>query len=274
MKLAYEANAWGGVVATPQSVTDLSNGFYVTPGDITVALTAIAEAGFNGVELFDGNLLTQEADLAQFQSTLVDVGLELTGVYSGGHFIYADAHEDEFARFARSIALAAKAGARHYIIGGGAVRTSGRRDEDYAVMADLLNRVAVRARAEGLIASYHPHLGSLAETADQIDSLFARSDIGLCADVAHLAAGGADPADVIRRYHDRLVYVHLKDADLANGGFLPLGAGDVDLESVVAAIASAGYTDWITVELDGYDGDLDAAAKESRSFLTAHGFSD
>jgi inosose dehydratase len=273
MKLAYEANAWGGVVGTPQSVTDLSNGFYLTPGDITVALTAIAEAGFDGVELFDGNLLTNDADLAQFQSTLVDVRLELTGVYSGGHFIYRDAHEDEFARFERSIGVAAKAGARHYIVGGGAVRASGRRD-DYAVMSDLLDRVAVRARAEGLIPSYHPHLGSLAETSDQIDSLFARSNIGLCADVAHLAAGGADPADVIRRYSDRLVYVHLKDADLVNGGFLPLGAGDVDLGSVLTAITSAGYDDWITVELDGYGGDLAAAAIESRDFLVAHGLSD
>jgi inosose dehydratase len=274
VKLAHEANAWGGVVGTPQSVTDLSNGFYLTPGDITVALTAIAEAGFTGVELFDGNLLTHDAGPAQFQSTLVDVGLELTGVYSGGHFIYRDAHEDEFARFERSIASAAKAGARHYIVGGGAVRASGRRDEDYAVMSELLDRVAARARAEGLIPSYHPHLGSLAETSAQIDSLFARSDIGLCADVAHLAAGGADPADVIRRYSDRLVYVHLKDADLVNGGFLPLGAGDVDLLSVVSAITSAGYDDWITVELDGYEGDLAAAATESRNFLVAHGLSD
>lgn len=33
MKLAYEANAWGGVIGTPSSVTDLTTGFYLTPGD-------------------------------------------------------------------------------------------------------------------------------------------------------------------------------------------------------------------------------------------------
>jgi len=274
VKLGFEANAWGGVVGTPGSVTDVLNGFYVTPGDITVALNAIGKAGFSGVEVFDGNLLSYETDIAQLRSTLLDVGLSLTGVYSGGHFIYRDAHEDEFARFERSIDLAARAGARHYILGGGSVRSTGRRDEDFDVMAELLDRVADRARSEGLIPSYHPHLGSLAQTSNQVDSLFARSSIGLCADVAHLAAAGADPADVIRRYADRLTYVHLKDADLSKGGFLPLGDGDVDLTAVIAAIVASGYDDWITVELDGYDGDLDAAASRSFAYLKEQGFRD
>jgi inosose dehydratase len=272
VQFAYEANAWGGVVGTPQSVTDLSNGFYLTPGDTGVALTAIAEAGFTGVELFDGNLLGYDADLALFHGALADAGLELTGVYSGGHFIYRDAHDDEFARFERSIALAARAGARHYIVGGGAIRSTGRREEDFDVMAELLDRVADRARSEGLIPSYHPHLGSLAQTAGQVDALFARSSIGLCADVAHLAMAGADPVDVISRYADRLAYVHLKDADLSTGEFLPLGGGDIDLDAVVAAIRASGYDDWITVELDGYGGDLDAAASQSLTFLNQRFF--
>ena len=274
VQFAYEANAWGGVVGTPQSVTDLSNGFYLTPGDPAVALKAIAAAGFTGVELFDGNLFAYDADPAQFQSILSDAGLELTGVYSGGHFIYRDAHDDEFARFERSIALAAGAGARHYVVGGGSIRATGRRDEDFDVMAELLDRVADRARSEGLIPSYHPHLGSLAQTGSQVDALFARSNIGLCADVAHLAVAGADPADIIRRYADRLAYVHLKDADLSTGEFLPLGDGDVDLDAVVASLRFSGYDDWITVELDGYGGDLDAAASRSLAYLSEQNFSD
>ncbi|MFB8387445.1 sugar phosphate isomerase/epimerase family protein [Microbacterium sp. NPDC055910] len=274
MKLAYEANAWGGVVGTPSSVTDLPTGFYLTPGEIGPTLEAIARNGFSGVELFDGNLLAVESHLGGFRKALSDNGLELAGVYSGGHFIYRDAHEDEYARFERSIALAANAGARHYVIGGGAIRSTGRRDDDFLVMGELLDRVADKARSEGLVPSYHPHLGSLAETGAQVDALFAASDIGLCADVAHLAAGGSDPAEIIRRYADRLDYVHLKDADLTAGGFLPLGAGDVDLASVVEAVRAAGYDDWITVELDGYDGDLNAAAATSRAFLTEHGLAD
>jgi inosose dehydratase len=266
-KFAYQLNAWGGVVGTPGSVTDIASGFYLTPGDPAPAVSAIARAGFSGVEIFDGNLFALGDDTSGFLRHLAAEGVALVGVYSGGHFIYRDAHDDEFARFQRSIDVAAEAGARHFILGGGAVRPSGRRDEDFAVMADLLDRVADQARAAGLIPSYHPHLGSLAETPAQIDALLSRSAIGLCADVAHLQAGGGDPADVIRRYADRLAYVHLKDVDAVTGGFVPLGEGEVDLPAVIAEIRAAGYDDWITVELDGYTGDLDDAAARSRAYL-------
>ncbi|PZQ90724.1 MAG: sugar phosphate isomerase [Leifsonia xyli] len=267
MMLAYEANAWGGVVGTPGAVTDIGSGFYLTPGDLRLSLDAIARAGFTGVELFDGNLLAYGDDLAAFRRELDDRGLALTGVYSGGHFIYADAHADEFARFSRSIALAAEAGAQHYVLGGGAVRHDGRRSDDFRVMAELLDRVVDAATDAGMTVSYHPHLGSLAESPDEIDALLSASKVGLCADVAHIAAAGGDPADIIRRYAERLHYVHLKDLDRASGSFVPLGAGDLDLDAVVDAVIDAGYDGWFVVEVDGYAGDLDEAAATSFQFL-------
>lgn len=270
MKLAYEANAWGGVVGTPGAVTDLGSGFYETPGDVRGALEAIVGAGYTGVELFDGNLLPFESSVTDFTSAVEACGLTVTGVYSGGHFIYPDAHEDELARFDRSIRLAAAAGARHYVVGGGAVRSSGRRDVDFAVAGAFLDLVAERAQSAGLIASYHPHLGSLAQAPEQIDALFAATSIGVCADVAHIAAGGGDPVAFINRYADRLAYVHLKDVDLKTNAFLPLGDGDLDLDRIVDAVELAGYDDWITVELDGYPGDQSAAAERSFRFLERH----
>lgn len=274
MRFAYEANAWGGVIGTPGAVTDIASGFYVTPGDVNDALRAIAAAGYEGLELFDGNLLAFENSMDDFRSAVADHGLEVAGVYSGGHLIYADAHDDELARFDRSIALAAAAGARHFVVGGGAVRTSGRRDDDYRVAGALLDTVAERATAAGLIPSYHPHLGSLAQAPDQIDALLAATSIGMCADVAHIAAGGGDPVDVIRRYADRLVNVHLKDLDRERTAFVPLGEGDLDMDAIVEAVAATGYADWITVENDGYDGDQDAAASRSLTYLRSSKLAD
>lgn len=270
MKFAYEANAWGGVIGTAGAVTNLGSGFYETPGDIRETVKAIAAAGYTGLELFDGNLLPFEDTIADFTSIVRDGGLEVAGVYSGGQFIYPDAHEDELARFDRSIGLAAAVGARHYVIGGGAIRSSGRRDEDYTVAGELLDVVAGRAADAGLIASYHPHLGSLAQSPEQIDKLLDRTSIGVCADVAHIAAGGGDPVVFIDRYQERLVYVHLKDLDLASNGFLPLGDGDLKLVDIIDAVSRASYDDWITVELDGYPGDQNEAARHSLRFMQEH----
>lgn len=267
MKFAYEANAWGGVVGTAGAPTDIHTGFYLTPGDVKSSLKAISDAGFSGVELFDGNLLPFENNIDEFRDELADVGLELTGVYSGGHLIYEDAHNDELARFRRSVNLAAAAGAKHYVIGGGAVRHNGRQEKDYEVAAKLLDQVVDLGEAAGLVVSYHPHLGSLAQAPEQVDALMNASKIALCADVAHLAAGGADPAAVIRKYSGRLKYVHLKDLNKTTGEFLPLGEGDIDLEDVINAVIESGYQDWVTVELDGYTGDVDAAARRSLEYL-------
>ena len=269
VNFAYEANAWGGVIGNPNAVTDLGTGFYVTPGDVHATLETIAAAGYTGIELFDGNLLPFEETMEEFTAAVRAAGLEVTGVYSGGHFIYPDAHADELARFERSIALAAAAGARHYVVGGGSIRSTGRRDEDFVVAGEFLSTVADRARAAGLIASYHPHLGSLAQAPEQIDALFAATTIGLCADVAHIAGGGGDAAAVITKYADRLDYLHLKDIDLATNAFLPLGEGDLDLAAVIDATLAAGYDDWVTVELDGYPGDQAAAAARSLDYLRA-----
>lgn len=271
MKLAFEMNAWGGVVGTPGAVTDIGSGFYVTPGDVTVGLDAAAAAGFAGFELFDGNLLPFEDDMQTLRAAAADRGLTPVGVYSGGHFIYRDAHADELARFTRSITLASSLGARHFVLGGGAIRHTGRQEADYEIMASLLDEVARRAEDAGLIPSYHPHLGSIAESPDQIDALFGASSIGLCADVAHIAGGGGDAVAVIQRYADRLVNVHLKDLDAEAGSFMPLGEGDLPMSAIIRAVVDAGYDDWITVELDGYAGDASAAAKRSFEFLSSEG---
>ncbi|AZS37540.1 Inosose dehydratase [Microbacterium lemovicicum] len=267
MKFAYQVNAWGGVVGTPGAVTDISNGFYLTPGGPAPAIAAIAAAGFSGIEIFDGNLLSLGEGKDDFRRLLDEHSVELAGVYSGGHFIYRDAHEDELARFDRSIAVAAEFGARHFVLGGGAIRSTGRQDQDYVVMAELLDQVADRARSAGLVPSYHPHLGSLAEAPEQIDALLAASSIGLCADVAHLAAGGGDPVQIIDTYADRLDYVHLKDYDPQTGSFMPLGEGVVDMDAVVQAVVRTGYSDWVGVELDGYAGDAADAARRSFAYL-------
>jgi inosose dehydratase len=267
VKFAYQVNSWGGVVGTPGAVTDVASGFYLTPGDPTTAIAAIAGAGFSGIEIFDGNLLALAESKDAFLRQLDAQGLALVGVYSGGHFIYPDAREDELARFARSIAVAADFGASHFVIGGGAIRSTGRRERDYVVMADLLDEVADRARSAGLVPSYHPHLGSLAEAPDQIDALLGASSIGLCADVAHLAAGGGDPVAIIDKYAERLAYVHLKDYDSDTGGFVPLGEGTLDMAGIVNAVVRSGYNGWVGVELDGYSGDPAHAAGRNFEYL-------
>ena len=274
MKLAYQTNTWGGVFGHPAGVTSIKDLSYLANGSTEEALRDIAAAGYTGFELFDGNLMQfadREAELHQLMASL---GLQLVGVYSGANFIYPDIFGEELHKIRAGAELASRFGAEHLVVGGGAVRSTGNTDEDYRRLGDGLDRVVELAAEFGLTASFHPHLGTSAQTPEQIARVFERSAIGFCPDTAHLDAAGGDSAQLIQTYGDRIPYVHLKD--YADGTFLPLGEGQLDFDRILAALVGIGYKGWITVELDAYPGSKQEAARLSREYLegrVARGYS-
>jgi inosose dehydratase len=266
MRLGYHSITWGGVTGDASGVTSVKDLVYRVPGDMHRALRDIAAAGYEGVEMFDGNVAElADAGLAEL---LDETGLALVGVYTGANFIYPDILDDELYRVRRAAELAQRFGAEQLVVGGGARRAAGTTDLDHDRLGAALDTVASIAGEHGLSACYHPHLGTIVEGPDEVEKVFARTRIGFCPDTAHLAAGGGDPAALIRRYPDRIRHVHLKD--LRNGAFLPLGEGDVDFDDVLAAVREVGYDSWLLVELDSYDGDPADAARISKAFLDAH----
>ena len=116
-------------------------------------------------------------------------------------------------------------------------------------------------------ACYHPHLTTIVETPDELARLMPHTRIGFCPDTGHLAAGGGNPAALIRAYPDRIRHVHLKDAVLEPLSFTPLGEGELDFADVMAALGEVGYDGWLTVELDEYAGHPREAAEKSKAYL-------
>jgi len=267
MKLGYHTITWGGVTGHPRGVTSVKDLFYVVNGSMERALKDIWAAGYTGVEMFDGNVADYADRPGRLRQLLEDSGVELVSVYTGANFIYPDVLDDELYRVNRAAELAAQAGAGRLVVGGGARRASGATDSDYDRLAEALDRVTDIAASHGLDATYHPHLTTIVETPDQIERLLPRTRIGFCPDTAHLAAGGGDPAALIRGYPDRLRHVHLKDLRRSDTAFLPLGQGELDLEDVLRAVLEAGYDSWLVVELDSYDGDPAEAARISKTYL-------
>lgn len=267
MKLSYHTITWGGVVGHPVGVTSIKDLFYLANGATEAALRDVAAAGYAGVELFDGNLIEFEERPGELRQLLGELGLQLVAVYSGANFIFEEILEEELWRIRRAAALAAELDAEQLVVGGGAKRSTGTSDDDYSRLVVALDRVAAIAEEHGLRASYHPHLSTIVETPEQLERVMSRSRIDFCPDTAHLAAAGGDPAELVRRYADRISYVHLKDLTTDPLAFLPLGEGELDLAAVLAELAKAGYDGWITVELDAFDGAPGDAARSSREHL-------
>jgi inosose dehydratase len=134
-------------------------------------------------------------------------------------------------------------------------------------LAEHLHLAAGVAAARGLTFALHPHAGTLAETADDVQRLLAITDVGWCLDTGHLMIGGTDPVAFAREHGDRIVHVHLKDVDAAiaaryrageltlvratqEGLFRPLGQGDARIAEVLAQLDAHGYERWLVLEQD------------------------
>jgi inosose dehydratase len=265
MKLAYHTITWGGVVGHPAGVTSVKDLYYLANGSTEEALHDISEAGYEGFELFDGNLAQYAGRESELRDLTDGLGLQMVGVYSGANFIYLEILEDELSRIETAAQLAARHQAEHLVVGGGAVRAAGIREEDYRRLGEGLESVVALAGEAGLVASYHPHLGTCVESPEQLAKVFQYTGINFCPDTAHLEAGGGDSAELINTYGDRIQYVHLKD--YADGDFLPLGRGGLDFSRIMSALNGIGYDGWIAVELDAYEGSPKEAAQVSKRFL-------
>ena len=141
-------------------------------------------------------------------------------------------------------------------------------------LGQLLTELGKRTADLGIPLGYHNHLNTLSQSPTNLDIILENSDpkyAKLELDTAHLVAGGGDPAKAIERYHDRLLFLHLKDvhgipADTPKARypfeFVELGRGRVDLPSVFAAMEKVKFRGWAVVELDRVP-DKSRTAKES-----------
>jgi inosose dehydratase len=140
---------------------------------------------------------------------------------------------------------------------------------------------------------FHHHCGGFVETTEEVDRLLALTDpaaVGLCLDTGHAAYGGGDPVDWLRRFGDRVRYVHLKDAHpglmaqargsgwnyleaVAAGLFCELGQGCVDFAGALAELGARSYDGWLVVEQDILPGQGTplTSARRNRAYLRGLG---
>jgi inosose dehydratase len=140
-------------------------------------------------------------------------------------------------------------------------------DEGWRRAGEHLRELADLAAAEGVTLVLHPHVGTLVETADDVERALEHTDVPFCFDTGHLLIGGVDPVQFVRDHADRIGHVHLKDVDASlaarvrrgelslvqatqMGLFRPLGDGDARADEVVRLLDLAGYERWLVLEQD------------------------
>ena len=142
-------------------------------------------------------------------------------------------------------------------------------DDEYAAYGQKINQVAEFVEGAGLKFAYHHHMGTLIETAEELDKFMAATDelVGLTFDTGHAAMAGMDVAAVVRQYSDRIVHFHCKDirpeivADVRkedrsflqgvlDGMFTVPGDGGLDFNAILGELGRAKYSGWLVIEAE------------------------
>lgn len=121
----------------------------------------------------------------------------------------------------------------------------------------------------GVRIAYHHHMGTLIQTAEEIDRLMAETgpSVSLLLDTGHLTYAGGRPQLTAQKHAARIAHVHAKDVrrnvleralskDLPfleavlDGVFTVPGDGSVDYHAVFGALTRVPYTGWVVVEAE------------------------
>ncbi|WP_328766931.1 TIM barrel protein [Streptomyces sp. NBC_00286] len=187
-------------------------------------LDELAGAGYEWLELGPyGYLPTEPAVLAE---ELAVRGLKVSGGTAFGALHRPEAWDAMLAHVRQVAALTAAAGAHHLVFIPPMYRdekTGGFTESPeltagqwagFGKAADRLGKLLLDEYDVHLVI--HPHADSHIQTQPEIERLLNESDsryTNLCLDTGHVAYGGGDNLDLIRRYGERVGYVHIKQMD-------------------------------------------------------------
>jgi sugar phosphate isomerase/epimerase len=230
--------------------------------DLAGVLAEVKAVGSDGAETgIMYPTMGSDAVIAAFQNA----GLALTGIHAG----YGD-YTDE-AKVADHIAFLKAAGARFLICSGVADNNS---IAGYEASAGTFNKVGQMCKDAGVVFCYHNHAWEfkpLEEGKQGIYTLIEKTCpdlVKLNVDVFWVHIGGANPAEFIAKYADRVGYYPFKDGCKTADGqtFIELGQGDVDLVGAKDE-ALKHPLDWIVCEQDSSQLEPQVSIQQSFDYL-------
>ena len=240
IKFGYAAITWGG--------NDLA------------AIDDIAALGFGGIQL-RASAVTRWGDRPnELKELLASRGLTMVALSSGAVALDPAKSEENLALHLRHARFVRDVGGLYLQVVD--ERPSGREPtaDDFKRMGRLLTELGRRTADLGVSLGLHNHMGNLSQSPSEVARVLDAADptvVKLELDVAHYHQGGGKPAEAIREYAKRLLFLHIKDVESPVPGgrpgsyrFVELGRGQVDLRGVFASLAAVRFDGWAVVELD------------------------
>lgn len=242
---------------------------------LEVCLREAREAGYTGIEA--GGKFPR--DPAVLGPLLGDHGLQLASGWFSGALLNGTVAEEK-RRVAEQLHLFRSLGAPVMVYADTTGTVQNRQnvplsqrprvpEGEFEGFCERLTEFAEWMAEQDMPIAYHPHMGTLIETEEEMDRLMEGTGdaLGLALDCGHLAFAGGDYVRAARRHGHRITHVHCKDlrpdvvarirAEDASfldavvaGAFTVPGDGALDFRAFVGELLAADYSGWMVVEAE------------------------
>ncbi|CAM2852593.1 myo-inositol catabolism protein iolE [Legionella steigerwaltii] len=238
----------------------------------------MSEVGYVGTEL--GNKYPREVPI--LKKALTDRGLQLSSAWFSTFFTEPGHYEHTLSRFMDHLSFMRAMGASfinvcecgHAIQGTALSILSPHKPEfseaQWGQLIQGLHAMGRIAHDFNMRLVYHYHAGTGVFYEHEIDYLMENTSpqlISLLLDTGHAAFAGIDSLDLINKYNERILYIHLKDirAEVLNkvknehmnfmdavraGVFTVPGDGALDFAPIIKMMQKNQYSGWMIVEAE------------------------
>lgn len=239
--------------------------------DVPAFVRYVKEIDADGVELLDVFWHNRDGELPGVLVALRETGLPVSAYAIGNDLVQPDpdARAHAVQAIHDGVATAWRLGATMLRVFSGGEKDGVRPEQGYEWIVEGLRDGAAYAAAHGVTLALENH-GLFAGRADQVHRIIADvSSPALRAtiDTGNFLLVNQDPVAAARSLAPLAAYVHLKDFRLVGAGEqvehaytglggvrcagTTIGAGDVDLPGVIAALRAGGYDGWLSIEYEG-----------------------
>jgi 4-hydroxyphenylpyruvate dioxygenase len=251
-------------------------------GTLPEKLEAIAAAGFDGVEIFENDLLYYDGSPRDIRKMCADLGIAITLFQPFRDFegCHRDRLQKNLDRAERKFDLMQELGTDLVLVCSNVAADA---LDDEQILVDDLRLLGERAGARGLRIGYEALAwGRHVNTYQQVWNLVRQADhpaLGMILDSFHTLSLKGDPAAIAEIPGDKIFFVQMADAPVLAMDVLEWsrhfrcfpGQGEFDLAGFLAPIIRTGYRGPLSLEVfnDGFRAApaRDKAADGQRSFL-------
>lgn len=234
-------------------------------GTLIEKLTAIQAAGFDGIEIFENDLLYFDGSPADVRRIAADLGLGITLFQPFRDFegVSGERLARNLERAKRKFDLMHELGTNRILV---CSNVSPDTIRDDALIADQLGALALAAQQAGVYAGYEAlawgrHVNSYRHAWRLVNAVN-HPNLGLVLDSFHTLAIGDSVDEIAAIPGERIAFVQIADAPKLAMDVLEWsrhyrcfpGQGDFDLAGFTARVVEAGYTGPLSLEIfnDGF----------------------